>query len=315
MTTTLPQSIPILLEPEAHRYAAQFAAEQVSVSKGRQVYLNTLAACAVQRYLQLIAIRATLHDSDCWHPGLRTVLDVADVTLPQRGRLECRPIPAGQTAFTLPPEVVGDRLGYLAVSFDEGLTQAELLGFIPDHAIADPLTPIAISQLRPMDALIETLHAAPPLVQSPVRLRQWFDRLFTPEWQPVEQLVPAAPRSRSSSFMVGEAQETPYQNTVSRGKLIPLGDSGGAIALIMRLRASSPDLSYIRLRLYPSGGLTLLPPALQVALVDSAGEICAEVTPREADDWLQLDFEVAIAEPFCIRLTLGEIEMTEEFVA
>ncbi|MEB3358264.1 MAG: DUF1822 family protein [Synechococcales bacterium] len=311
MTTTLPQPIPILLEPDAHRYAAQFAAEQASVSKGKQVYLNTLAVCAVQRYLQFIAVRATLHDSDCWHPGVRAVLDVADLTLPQQGRLECRPVLANQPAFTLPPEVVGDRLGYVAVAFDQDLSQAELLGFLPSYTITDPLAPIDIHQLRPMDALIDTLHAPSPLVQ----LRQWLERQFPPGWQPVEQVIPAAVRGRATGgFAVGEAQDITYQDAVSRGKTIPLGDTGGAIALVMRLLPGPADFYHIRLRLYPSGELTLLPPALQVTLMDSEGEVCAAATPRQADDWLQLDFDVAIAEPFCICLTLGDVEIIERFV-
>ncbi|MBD1854819.1 MULTISPECIES: DUF1822 family protein [Leptolyngbya] len=123
--------IEVPLTHEAHQWAEQFAAKQASVAKGKQVYLNTLAVCMVQDYLKWLSIPTDFTQGDCWHPGLRAKFDIADLVVPQVGKVECRSLLPDQTRFTLPPEVRRDRLGYVAVQFGETVNFARLLGFIP----------------------------------------------------------------------------------------------------------------------------------------------------------------------------------------
>jgi hypothetical protein len=58
-------------------------------------------------------------------------MDVADLTVPGIGRLECCPIVAGTEIVHVSPDAQSDRIGYVVVKFDADLNKATLLGFVP----------------------------------------------------------------------------------------------------------------------------------------------------------------------------------------
>lgn len=142
---------------EAHRLARQFAAEQYTPQKRKQVYLNTLAVYAVHRYLQWLQVDTDLSCSDSWHPVLRNRWDVADLFIPGIGKLECRPVLPGETAFALPLEVTEDRIGYIGVQFSEQLDYVQLLGFAKAMATAISPQQLFISELQPLEKLPDYL--------------------------------------------------------------------------------------------------------------------------------------------------------------
>lgn len=147
----------IALTPENHQVAKKFAIQQDNTEKAKQVYLNTLAVLAVKTFLEEISFPPDLEAGDSWNAGIRCFHDVADLLIPDLGKIECRPILPGDTKVSLPIEVLEDRIAYIAVRFQEELDQVQLLGY---HPTLDPNLPshqLEISQLEPIENLIDYL--------------------------------------------------------------------------------------------------------------------------------------------------------------
>jgi hypothetical protein len=96
----------------AHDLAQNFARQQASTEKGKQVYLNTLAVYAVHSYLQLLDIETDLEQGNCWNPFVRTCRDVSDLVLPGLGRIDCRPVLPRGESFTPSDEPETDLLRF-----------------------------------------------------------------------------------------------------------------------------------------------------------------------------------------------------------
>lgn len=158
MNNTETLFITVPLEKEAHLWARGFAAEQATPDKGKRVYLNTLAVYAVQSFLKWLQIETDLEDADSWHPIARSLFNVADLVIPNLGKLECRPVLIGENVLTLPPEVMEDRIGYIAVGFQEQLNEVQLLGFAPALEPGNVLTQLPITNLQPLENLIDYLY-------------------------------------------------------------------------------------------------------------------------------------------------------------
>lgn len=158
MNNTETLFITVPLEKEAHLWARGFAAEQANPHKGKQVYLNTLAVYAVQSFLKWLQIETDLEDGDSWHPIVRSLFDVADLVIPNLGKLECRPVLIGENVLTLPSEVMEDRIAYIAVGFQEQLNEVQLLGFAPALDPGNVLTQLAIADLQPLENLTDYLY-------------------------------------------------------------------------------------------------------------------------------------------------------------
>ena len=158
MNRNTKEIIEIPLGIEAHRLAKQFAAEQDNPEKRKQVYLNTLAVYAVHRYLHWLQIETNLSKSDSWNPLLRCRWDVADLWIPQIGKLECRPVLPEDQVIELPTEVREDRMAYLGVQFSERLDYVQILGF--KAAVEEAISPkiISVSELRSLDRFIPYLE-------------------------------------------------------------------------------------------------------------------------------------------------------------
>lgn len=154
-TETFNLGVPITTR--GREYAKKFAAEQITTAKKTRVYLNTLAVYAVHEYLKITEIETNLEASDSWHPVMRQFHDVADLVIPNLGTLECRPVLPGETRIMLPPEVTEERIGYLFVRFNEELTEAKLLGFLPMFDPEDAPEEIAIDELKPLESLFDCL--------------------------------------------------------------------------------------------------------------------------------------------------------------
>ncbi|MDY6806550.1 MAG: DUF1822 family protein [Cyanobacteriota bacterium] len=307
MTFTLSQPLTVALGRDAHRYAELFAAEQATPLKGKRVYFNTLAVYAVHTYLKWLSIKTALQRSDCWHPGFRAMFDVADLVLPDAGKLECRPILPGEDALVLPPEVRDSRMGYVAVGFGEQLDRAELLGFVSARALGETSEEIALSQLESLDGLIDEFHWH----RKSVGLRQWFEGVFQQDWQPVELLL----TSNLRRLEVRQGEPEAARTSVTRGKFIDWALDGGEQAVILVVKAIEISLEEVevRLRLYPFGEGNKLPPGLVVTVLDEEGTACMEAETRNNEDWLQLEFSCQRSEIFQVRMTWQNKSIAEQF--
>ncbi|MDJ0556197.1 MAG: DUF1822 family protein [Microcoleaceae cyanobacterium MO_207.B10] len=309
MTMTFAEALTVPLSGEAHRYAEQFAAEQETVEKGKQVYLNTLAVVAVQTYLKWLDIKTAIQKSDCWQNGLRAIFNVADLVLANIGKLECRPILPGEEELFLPPEVTENRVGYLAVKFEEDLNQAQLLGFISGRNIKGFQESIPLTQIESLDKLIDEIN----WLRKRVNLSQWFEGIFQSEWQPLE-LLPAN-NVRSSRSLRLESDRA----NISCGKIISWDSEASKQITVLEVKVMAKseveeEEIDIFLRVYSGNEIIHLPVGLKVQILDESGNYCMEAEAREADDWIQLEFGCQPHEEFTVEMSLGEQIVRENFV-
>jgi Protein of unknown function (DUF1822) len=193
--------------------AGQFAQEQSSPDKAKQVYDNTIAVLAVNHYLQLIDIETDLKASDCWNLAGRLGADIADLMLPGIGRLECRPTyQLDQTCF-IPPDALMDRVGYVFVQIDEAYREGVLLGFVPKIDQSE----VWLNQIKPLDDLIDHLAS---LEQSRlIHLRQWLNQQFESDWQTVEAVLKTSEAELAIAFRGNPLKmrsESNIQNVVAQ---------------------------------------------------------------------------------------------------
>jgi len=146
----------IELTLENHQVAKKFAIQQDTTEKAKQVYLNTLAVSAVETFLEEISFPPDLEAGDSWNAAIRCFHDVADLLIPDIGKIECRPVLPGETTISLPTEVLEDRIAYVIVQFQEELNQVQLLGYYPT---IDPESyqELQITKLKPIENLIDYL--------------------------------------------------------------------------------------------------------------------------------------------------------------
>jgi hypothetical protein len=295
------QSLTIMLDRQTHLYAQQFASQQATPAKGRQVYLNTLAVCAVNNYLKCFSIVTNLAQSDCWHPGMRATFNFSDLILPHFGKLECLWILPQQETVNISPEVREDRIGYLVVQLEEELQKGELLGFIPTQTTSFAKETISINQLQPLDFLFDTLDR----LQKQINFRQWLNGVFTPDWQPVETIM----AGRIARSLTKDASV----KTISRGKAIALLDNNRNIEeqviLIVKITEFTLDAINFCIQIYPDGENHNLPTGLSIKIVDEVGETCLSAIAEDDDDWMQLEFTCQPEENFTIKLNLADINI------
>lgn len=184
-TALLPLTIAV--ESEAHRFAEELAAEQRTPKMGKQVYLNTLAVYTVYSFLEWMDVETDLNTGDSWNPYLCGVFDIADLVIPNLGKIKCRPVLPEDTAISLPPEATEDRIAYVGVRFQEQLDKAELLGFIRAVDVPETSTTIDFDQLEPIENLIDYLFR----LESGISLLQE----EAEENQKVQQLLETTPIS------------------------------------------------------------------------------------------------------------------------
>jgi hypothetical protein len=314
MNSIAPPSVTVPLSDTAHQQARQFAQEQATPEKGVRVYLNTLAVWAVHRYLKWLRYEPNLTSSDSWHPGMRAMFDVADLVLPNLGKLECRRVLPGETSVTLPPEVMQDRVGYVAVQFGSRATppepvylqEAQLIGFVPAIATDDPPEELQLTDLQSLDALIEyldqlesALSAAPNQTRS--QLNNWLQNLFESGWQTVEEvLTPQTPLLALRRL------------TVRRAKRIELDTH--AVVLIVTLQPENRERLGIHLQLCSVNPQMALPPQLKLMVLTESGEVFREIAATGTDTFMQYEFSGQIGEQFSVKVALGDVSITEAFV-
>lgn len=161
-------SKPFLSEPDAvvvmpteslQQTAKEFA--QQHPTNAERIYLNTLAVGVVDQYFRLLGIKTNITQGDSWNPVLRMVNDVADLDLPDYGRVECRVITANATDCYVPADVSCDRIAYVVVrlDLDSAKIEAALLGFVTEVESEY----ISLSRLRDLSEIPQHLQKASTL--------------------------------------------------------------------------------------------------------------------------------------------------------
>ena len=305
-------TVPISLE--AHALAQRFRNKHRNPQKAKQVYLNTLAVFAVQFYLRCMGIQTSWQGSLSCHPLIQTLMDIADLEIIGLGKIECLAVLPNEQIIHIPPEVCSDRIGYVAVQFEQSLEEATLLGFVktvPDNG------ELLLSQLGSLEHLLINLNKPIEKVEQPIHLSQWLMNVVDAGWQTIESLL--NPQQSELVFRFRGTEHTlvhPENSTSSlqKGKLLDLGGDSKSqiIALVVGLLPVSREEINIGVKVYPTGGQIYLPEELELIVLDSAGIPVMQAIARSTKS-IQLNFSSEIGERFSVKVALGDVRLTELF--
>ena len=336
--------ITVSLDREAHERAQHLAAQQKTVSQGKQVYLNTLAVCAVSYYLKWLQIESDLENSD--RVDLLAISNSADLLIPDCGRLECRRVLPQENYLTIPAQATEERIGYVAVQFAEDLDRVKLIGFLPPvtpasdslqipyrvqlRGFSPPVTPasdslqIPLTKLQSLELLLQKISQ--PISQrtksrTSVNLGQWWSEIFEPGWVDLETLFSIDALKANPAWQVRTEElkriDTSNPLQVRRGKLIDLGVKLGnnVFALVITCTSLTNAEVEILLQVYPGDDRVYLPANLEMVVFDETETLVPQlqVRSREADNCIQLSLIGVSGERFSFRLTQEEISFTESF--
>lgn len=324
-------AVPLPITSSALAIAQQFARQQPTPEKADRVRLNTLAVLVVNDYLQWLGIETDLEASDSWNPVVRLCADVADLELPNIGRLECRPISGSETECSIPQEVKESRIGYAIVQIDETICQANLLGFTASidrerllirdlQSPEDLIDRIATLQEYRLQKLKQVTERTVETRSTRVNLRQWFDEIFEVGWQAVKTLLNSTDLTpeisfRTSNLEVPDVASNFTRSAICQAKLLHLGEPslGLSAILLVEIQRSENDNIDIVLQVHPRMPQPFLPPDLQLLVLDEAGNEFMEARSRHADNYIQLQFGGNPGEKFSVKIALGNARAIEEF--
>jgi Protein of unknown function (DUF1822) len=289
------QFLTVPLGKEIQGLAMRFAAEQATPQKGKQVYLNTLAVYAVHRYLKWLHVETDLSQGDCWYPGKRSLFDVADLVIPNIGKLECRPVLPEATVCWIPEEARLSRIGYLVVQFSDRLESVQLLGFTTTVGTGE----VSLGELQSLEEFVSYLNHL--IAQSKIHFTQWLHNIFTESWQSIDEIF--ANRSLSLAFRTAD---------LKRAKLFDLGDE--TVALVVTLKPENSQKIRIQIRLCPTRDSCYLPAQIKLTILTATGEVFREVTARSNDEFIQYEFIGQREEQFGVKISMAEVSIAEAFI-
>jgi hypothetical protein len=229
---------------------------------------------------------------------MQMLMDVADLVVRNRGKLECRPVLPDAEVVGIPAEVWEERIGYVVVQLNESLREATVMGFVEKVAKSE----LPLSQLRSLEELPRYLNKIKPLVN----LSQWFENIFEVGWQAVETLLGTEPTELAFSF-----RNAPCMR---RCKLIELGTPSQLVAVIVEITGESEQEQEITVEAQPPQGQTYLPSNLQLMVLDEDGEAVLDAHARSDNRTIQLEFDGEQGDRFSVKVALGDVSVTENFV-
>ncbi len=316
----------VLLTNRFHQAAQAFYPHHADAVKAKQVYLNTLSVQAVRFYLNCLGIHTSLEQSESWNPVLQVLADIADLWVDDHGRLECRPVLPGESVWKVPLEVLTERIGYVFVQFNAALTEATLLGFLPQLTEAS----VTLEQLQPLEEFPVFLSRLPqPLAQpssstsmarslSRVALRPWLTHVVEAGWTSLEQLIADWQSPEPAlSFRAPAGQidliEPPTVGA-KQGKFLSLGDrSEEQVLLIIGIAPAPSSVTFnITVELYPTGREVYLPPSLQLSVMDEDHIPVLQAEGRQSQG-LEFQFSGEPGECFTVQVSLNQVILTELF--
>lgn len=315
---TMPgNSFIVPLSRTAHQQAQQYYQHYTNPQKAKQVYLNQLAIYAVKYYLNCLGFETEDRDYNFDELLLQALSETAYLTLKDWGILECRFVLPNGDYMTVPPEVWQDRQGYIAVQFNAELTQADLLGFVPEVTQEK----IAFQELRSLDEFLEYLHqpiasisASLPITQTVTRLSHWLNDIVDSGWETLENLCHPPQQHLALGFrntaILRSRKPDPIK--VERGKLINLERNGDRVALLVGLIANNKANLDISVELLP-GNHNYLPSDLQLIVLDERDRAVMQAEAGGSEG-LEFQFSGEPGEHFSVKVALGEFSIIEQFI-
>jgi Protein of unknown function (DUF1822) len=310
------------LDRIAHATAAKFAAQQRSIAKGRSVYLNTLAVCAVRQYLSATCqVDCDLERGDSWQIGMQIVANVADLMIPNVGKVECVAVLPTATEIQISAELIDERIGYVIVQFSDDLTSVKLRGFI--DRVTTTTIAIDSSEIHSIDTLLDLVYD-----RQINHLQEFLAGILGTGWEPI------IPQTSATSETVSSAtnREFALRNTINlpeRANYDPIGDFTASKVINLRANISSIPLLMmiglstqadgrvkVRIRIHAAGGAPMLPADLKLTLQAENGQHLSEIQYPEPMNFIQLQsFQLHPGTQFKIRVALDNSSFTESFIA
>ena len=316
MTKSIISRIPIGIE--AHNQAKKFSLHQANQKKAKQVYLNTLTVWSIKTYINILGWETSLETSDSWNPMLQSLMDVADLDIPNCGKLECRKIQAKTNWINIPAEVWLERIGYIAVELNQSLREASILGFVSQLQEGK----IFLAELQSLDELplyLERQRQRQQLVLSkPVQLSQWLEGVFELSWKQPEQL--ALPKNTfsfrsSSQLIVSKTDSLTNDAGVTRVKLIEIKSISitNQIALILNIKSQKNQEIEISVKVSPTYICTTLPYGLEIMVLDERENLMMQAQAKETES-IEFRFSGEIGEQFSIKVSFHNFTKIETFI-
>ncbi|NJL57926.1 DUF1822 family protein [bacterium] len=221
MNELIPFPVPLSLE--AHQQAQQACQKHFDLLKIKQVYLNTLAVCAVNFYVQCLGFETNLQDTYSSDPVARSLMDVADLQIKDYGTVECRPTSSNTSYCYVPRETWSDRIGYIAVHLNEALDEAALLGFT-EQVNTEMLPTSALQSIDDFPIFLHQTRKPSEVVQ----LSQWLEQIFETSWQAVESVLES-----DTSELAFRSSTT---QAIVRGKQLTLAQADEPVVLAIGLK-------------------------------------------------------------------------------
>jgi hypothetical protein len=149
------------------------------------------------------------------------------------------------------------------------------------------------------------------VVPAAANLNQWFEDVFEAGWQTIDRLFPPGSPTFALAFRNGRGATSPG---IQRGKVIDLGIklAGHSVALIVNLKQEPSQTKFIVLRVHPMGNSTHLPKGLKLVLLNEFNINECEAEARDADDYIQIQFEANPGAHFSAKIFLAEASITTE---
>jgi Protein of unknown function (DUF1822) len=324
---TAHMTINVPLGQSAHTYARQFAAEQTTVAKGKQIYLNTLAVYALHSYLNWVQIDSQLDQSQSWDPVLRSLLDTADLELLGWGRLECRPALPGNKSCHIPPEATEERIGYVVVQISASMTEATLLGFVPTAVEGE----LSLEHLRPLEELFDHLEKLSQIeakvpakalseIESPtvwIQLGHWLQGAVDAGWEAVaSQMYPQPDYAFAFRSLQVKRRKPIRLATQSDSCLIDLVITLSPLPTIGNERTG--DQIGVFVHLYPKAGQDYLSAGIRLSIKDAdSGRSLISAYSQARDSYLPISNQEQLTgnpgDKFSVEIAWEDVCLTEFF--
>ena len=320
--------IPLTLS--AQITARQFSARQSSPEKARQVYQNTLAVWAVNTYLQYLGWATSLKTSDSWDMRMQILLNIADLELPNHGKLECLSVLPGDKMAIVAEEVRDERIAYIIVEIAESLKTARLRGFV--SKISSSTIPLnSLDAISILPEYLETYHHhLASTKQLLPKLSNWFAKKSEFGWQNLDDLLfPQTGMvfrvaSSTSNFRTGvfnrsspaiETRKTPHKE-VSRVKIWDLEteEERVRIALVINLISVDYEELEISVKVCPTDENAYLPQSLTIQILDETQQPVLQAKTKSTNENIEFFLSGETGEFFSIRAILNDEIKTESFM-
>lgn len=194
------------------------------------------------------------------------------------------------------------------------MREATLLGFVEKVTTQE----IPLSLLKSLEDLRGHIRQLKRLQdKEQIHLSQWLHNVFDAGWETVEALFNPPQAELDFRFRGAHRKTTTTPKNpefgIKRGKLLGLERAGEQVALFVGLEPTAESEMKISVEVYPIGGQTYLPEALQLMVLDEKGEVVMQAQARSTKN-IQLKFSGESGEGFGVKVALGDVSIAEPFL-